>query len=216
MSVFMMCERAIGLIRGNRLILSSPQRSMLEALNYDGLLSDRAQEEAITCARHFVQVRDRLLSAHPWRFARRWAPLARLTQPAPGWDFAFALPVDCLRLLGLVSERTVLVHWEVVGSQVLCSHDPVYARYTASVGDTSRWDPSFADAFCAALASEMVAAVAGEVQAASMLEKRSQLAIQEAHLSGAIVPVRELPLESCGWLDYSGWPSSFDEGGKLQ
>ena len=41
----MLCERAIGLVRGNRLTLSGSERSMLEALNYEGLAAARAQDE---------------------------------------------------------------------------------------------------------------------------------------------------------------------------
>ena len=214
MSVFLLCERAIGLVRGNRLVLSGSERSMLESLNYEGLAAARAQDEAVTCARHFAFVRDRLLRLHPWTFARKTAAPARLAAPIPGWAAAYALPADCLRLLALVSgkDQKALVHYETLGRTVLCNHSPVHARYTARVTDTSQWDPAFADAFCASLAGEAVAAITGEVNAIQMMEQRAQLAIQDAYRTGAISPVTGLPLQEDGWLDYSGIPSGFDIG----
>lgn len=210
----MLCERAIGLVRGNRLTLSGSERSMLEALNYEGLAAARAQDEAVTCARHFAFVRDRLLRLHPWTFARKTAALARLVAPLPGWGAAYSLPADCLRLLALVSGegQKTLVHYETLGRTVLCNHSPVHARYTARVTDTNQWDPAFADAFCASLAGEAVAAITGEVNAIQMMEQRAQLAIQDAYRTGAISCAGELPLQQSPWLDYSGLPSGFDEG----
>lgn len=214
MSVFLLCERAIGLVRGNRLILSGHERAMLESLNYEGLAAARAQDEAVTCVRHFAFVRDRLLRLHPWLFARRTAAPARLAAPIPGWAAAYALPADCLRLLALVSgkDQKTLVHYETLGRTVLCNHSPVHVRYTARVTDVDQWDPAFADAFCASLAGEAVAAITGEVNAIQMMEQRAQLAIQDAYRTGAISPVTGLPLQEDGWLDYSGIPSGFDIG----
>lgn len=213
MSVFMLCERAIGLVRGNRLALSSSERSMLEALDYEGLAAARAQDEAVTCARHFAFVRDRLLRLHPWTFARKTAALARLVAPLPGWGAAYSLPTDCLRLLALVSGEQTLVHYETLGRTVLCNHGSVHARYTARVTDTSLWDPTFADAFCASLAGEAVAAITGEVNAIQMMEQRAQLAIQDAYRTGAISCAGELPLQQSAWMDYSGVPSGFGDRG---
>ena len=76
MSVFMLCERAVGLIKGKRLILGSGERSMLDALNYEGLTGANAQQEAVACARHFASVRDGLFGTYPWIFARRSVALS--------------------------------------------------------------------------------------------------------------------------------------------
>jgi hypothetical protein len=47
MSVFMLCERALGLVRGNRLDLSAAETRLLENLDYTDLLKANVQEEAV-------------------------------------------------------------------------------------------------------------------------------------------------------------------------
>ena len=89
MSVFILCEQAVGLVRGKRLILSSTEKSYLEALNYEGLTAEHSQDEAVVCALHFARVRDRLLQIYPWVFARKSA-----TVSAGG-----SLPSDCMNRL---------------------------------------------------------------------------------------------------------------------
>ena len=222
MSVFMICERALGLLRGKRLILSAQEQSLLETLNYVGLTACNAQEEAITCARHFAFVRDRLLQLHPWVFARKTVALATYTTPVSGWGYAYSLPTDCLTVLGLIETHGTLTHWEQMGRIVLCNHPKIQVRYTARIEDTTLWTPSFTSAFCASLASEMGAAITGETENAIALqqqaqlllslEQRSQLALDEAHRNGDIRMAGELPLRRATWLDYSGSPSRFEQG----
>ena len=224
MSVFLQCERALGLIRGNRLTsLSAAERAMLEALDYEGLAAAHAQDEAVRCALHFGPVRDRLLRLHPWVFARRSAAPARLASSGiAGWKYAFAVPPDCLKALCLIGESpvragglNVLTHWEVVDGRALCNHDPVVLRYTARITDTGKWDPAFADAFCAALAGELAAAVTGQASNIQMLEQRALLAVQDGYRTGAIRAESGLPVQMGAWLDYSGLPTVFDGGAWL-
>lgn len=237
MSVFLMCDRAIGWLRGNRLTGLAPDvRAMLEALDYEGLAAAGVQDEAVTCARHFAFVRDRLLRQYPWLFARKSATLARLTTAAQGWRFAFALPPDCLKVLaafvpapphGASSPvpfpypQTVprlydngggrlLPHWEVLENRLLTNHSNAEVRYTARITDTERWDPAFADAFCAALASEIAAAVTGSPANIQGMEQRAQAAIQEAHNSGAIDRRTGLKLRRNAWADYNGLYSGYE------
>jgi len=212
MSVFLLCERAIGLVRGKRLVLSSSEKSMLEALNYEGLADAHAQDEAVACARHFEFTRDRLLAAHPWVFARKLAVPARLTS-APsgaGWEYAFTLPSGCLKMLNVLCDGKVLAHYEIAGGTLLCGHESVSVRYTARITDTSQWASEFCDAFCAALAGEIAAAVIGDTNAIQLMEQRAQIAIQDGYRSGAIRSPAGLPVKVNAWLDYSGIPTEFD------
>jgi len=189
----MLCERAIGLVRGKRLILSASEKSLLEALNYEGLAEAHAQDEAVTCARHFASVRDRLLQLWPWVFARKSASLTAAAAEA-GWTYAFTLPNDCLSVLAALSGGEP-VEWETAAGKLLCNHSPVTIRYTAKITDTAAWVPAFEDAFCAALASEIAPAVTGEPQVIQMMEQRAQLSIQRAWQMGVIQPETRIPLK---------------------
>jgi hypothetical protein len=229
MFVFTICERAIGLVRGNRLDLSGGARAMLEALDYEGLIAAQAQEEAITCVRHFAFIRDKLLELYPWVFARKTSAPAQLSTPLSGWRYAYALPADCLKLLALVevpehditpsprrhgsTGSMTLEHWEQVGRTVCCNHRPVHARYTAQITDVNQWDSGFTDVFCCMLAGEAMAAIIGEPNAIQLMDQRAQAGIVEAHRTGAIAAATGLPAQRNLWMDYSGVPSGFDDHG---
>lgn len=208
MSVFMLCERALGLIRGHRLELSASARVQLEALDYEGLAASHAQEEAVSCVRHFAAVRDSLLGTYPWVFARKSAPLAELSEAVVGWAFGYVLPVDCLKLLGLVvrvggfAEGATLAQFEQVGRTVGCRYRVSEARYTARVTDTQVWDPVFCDVFCCRLAGEIGTAITGVANPMQMMEQRAQLFLQEAYRVGAIASTGEVPLDGFEWDGY--------------
>ena len=234
MSVFMMCERAVGLLRGNRLELNAAQRALLEALNYEELIASFAQEEAVTCAKHFANVRDRLLQIHPWVFARKTAAPAQLSAPVQGWRFAYALPADCLKVLALSklpkwryepdvyhyyryrghgTGAMTLEHWEQMGRTVCCNYKDVEMRYTARIEDTEQWPPSFTDAFCSTLAGDTAIAISGDGSLAQMMAARAQNAVIEAHRTGEVADTHELPEQRELNMDYSGVPGGFDDPG---
>jgi hypothetical protein len=162
MSVFMLCERAVGLVRGNRLDLSSSEKAMLEALNYDGLTAANVQDEAVSCARHFVSVRDWLFNTYPWVFARRNAALGLSAGSMAGWRFVYALPGDCVKLHELVQPHGTTPKYEQAGNVVGCDAKNVSAKYTAIVTDAAQWPEPFQGAFRYRLAHEIALSVSGE------------------------------------------------------
>ena len=202
-SVFRICERAVGLTRGRRLQLVGSQLSQLEALDYDGLVAGNAQDEAVTCVRHFEFVRDSLFQAYPWVFARKSVALAELTATIAGWPHAFALPADCARLLDVIHKGYALPLWEVAGSSVGTHLAPVEARYTAKIASVTSWAPLFVDAFTSRLAVEIVTAVQGSSSAAQGYEQQAQTAISEAYRLGVINEGGQLSMLEYAWDDYS-------------
>lgn len=193
MSVFEICERTIGLIRGNRLMLTSAQRARLEALDYEGLAALKPQQEALSCARHFASVRDRMLQANPWLFARASVIPPLESVPLKGWPYSFTLPNDCLQLLMVVrqlhdprGDRLVTVSYERMGNRAGCLYPVVEARYTRRAANTGDWDPLFADAFAYALAAAVTAGVTGEMSAAQLMEQGAMARVAEAVHCGAV------------------------------
>jgi hypothetical protein len=190
MSVFMLCERALGLVRGSRLSdLETSQRTMLEALNYEGLANSHAQEEAVTCVRHFAAVRDGLFHTYPWVFARKATLLTSAATPLYGWIYAYNLPTDCVKLLQLVLPHRTTPKYEQIGSVVACDYSSVSARYTARITDTDQWPMLYQDAFCVKLAGEISFAVRG-VDGAPIqwLIQQFQTTISEGYRTGIIDP----------------------------
>ena len=55
---------------------------------------------AIACNSQYDIVRRDLLRSHPWNFAIKYASLPQNTEtPIFGYDYSYALPSDCLRVL---------------------------------------------------------------------------------------------------------------------
>jgi hypothetical protein len=240
MSVFMLCERALGLLNASDLReLDSEDRALLENLNYDGLVNGHVQREAVVCARHFPNVRDRLLQLHPWVFARKEVSPVEMSSPVEGWRFAYMLPTDCLKVLSLIDRphrhhgihphhyhghyhkatgAMSLQHYEQIGRVICCNFKDIHLRYTAKIENTDLWDPSYVDAFCSSLAMEIAPSVCSTpVIGASMAQAMNvlaQSAILQAHRTGAVSEANELPTQEPLWMDYSGVPTGFDDPGK--
>ena len=182
MSVFLLCEQAIGLVRGKRLILGSSERTMLEALNYEGLTAAHAQDEAVVCALHFARVRDRLLQAYAWTFARKKATLAS------GGN----LPSDYLTMLYVLVGGEP-VDYEISGTGINLTTS-AEIHYIARITDTTKWSGIFTDVFCYALAIEICAAVTGKPEYAQILEQKEQELIHRAIQIGEIKAEVKIPL----------------------
>ena len=174
MSVFMLCEQAIGLVRGKRLILSTIEKSYLEALNYDGLTAEHSQDEAVVCALHFARVRDRLLQIYPWAFARRSAAVS-----AGG-----SLPSDCMNVLCVLVDG-LPVEYEITAGR-LNTRSSAEVHYTAKITDTEQWSAIFRDVFVYSLAIEICSAVTGKPEYVQLLEQKAQELINRAIQNGAI------------------------------
>jgi hypothetical protein len=189
MSVFMLCERALGLVRGKRLELSAADRNRLEALDYEGLADAGAQEEALSCARHFAGVRDGILETYPWTFARRSEALQAAGGSVPGWRFSYYVPDDCARLLALVRPHGTSVPYDFADQRIACNAHGVIAKFTKKINDTEKWPGLFADAFCARLAHELSMSVYGEQGAPGapgLLLQSFQFFVSEGYRTGVI------------------------------
>ncbi len=108
-------------------------------------------------SRNYPQTRDEVLRAHPWNFALKRTRLPALAEaPAFGWQRAFHLPSDCLRVLpvalgGGFNARPI--PHEIEGSHILTDEPaPLAIRYIRRVSDPGRFDALFARALAARLA----------------------------------------------------------------
>ena len=190
MSVFTLCEQAIGLVRGKRLILSTSEKTLLEALDYEGLTSAHAQDEAVVCALHFERVQGKLLMMYPWKFARNISHLNVLNSGLNTWKYTAILPTDCVAVLGMMDEDNggVLAEYEILDRRIHMNTDNAKLVYTSSVllRDSTYWPAVFAEAFVSYLAAEIAPAVTGDFSAVEFCTKKAQQAITEARQLGLI------------------------------
>jgi hypothetical protein len=126
-------------------------------------LTDQSKQ-AQFCNRFYVQTRDEVLQSHRWNFAMRRSTLNRLsTAPSSEWDYAYQLPVDCLRVVQLngyePTER--LGEFSVEADQLLADAEEANVRYVARVEDASFYHPLFVHALATALASRLAGPLTG-------------------------------------------------------
>lgn len=117
-------------------------------------------KRAILSAQRYDDVRRAVLRSFPWNCAKKYAqPAAAPAAPAFGYDNAYPLPADCLRVVMLVDgdgnplENTP---WEVVGNQLLTDADsPVNLVYIYDLQDPTQFDPLLVHAVGDALGAEL-------------------------------------------------------------
>jgi len=234
MNVFMLCERAVGLVRGKRLILSSSEKANLEALNYEALTAAHVQDEAVVCALHFESVRDSLLQLYPWTFARKNEIPAQLSplNNESGWRYAYLLPEDLLKILAVIAKDKRVsyynadfrdlsevpdiieaMEYNVTGEYLYANRSPVRLLYQAKITDINKWDAAFQDVFVIKLAEAIAPAIRADANVIQGLENSATQIIQAAIQNGLISADTGLqkqretrPINDYNdlWLDYSG------------
>jgi hypothetical protein len=87
--------------------------------------------EAEIAASLYPTIRDSLLSAHPWNFATRQQSLAMLTSPpVADFQYAFQLPVDCIRVLSAgTGGRGSGITYRIIQRQLLTDMESVVLTY---------------------------------------------------------------------------------------
>jgi hypothetical protein len=112
---------------------------------------------AVACNLWYEGVRDSLLRENPgnWNFAVTRATLAQSeTTPTFGWDYQYALPTACLRVISLYeSDRNG--DWEVENGYLVTDWTTANIIYVTQVTDTTLFDPLFIDCVVCRLAMEM-------------------------------------------------------------
>lgn len=161
--------------------------------------------EARTCAIWYEATRDALLRAFDWNFARRRVVLADLGAPPTGWDYRYAMPTDCLRLLRLVDGVTVhpSAAFEVAGDAdgrvILADEAEAEALYTAKVEIPDLFDAGFAAALVEQLAANIAYPITQKSDVSARLAQMARMAFNEAAASAA----NENRNSSNEWADFT-------------
>lgn len=149
--------------------------------------------QAEYAARFYPQARDSLLEMHDWGFATTFGTLAGLLNTSASWGYAYALPNDILKVLGIVPAgpanalfyetareeieafgRPAWFEW--LNRSFVVSNGAVYANeagavfaYTRRITDPTKFSPLFVRCLSWLLASDLAGPVlkgsAGEAAA---------------------------------------------------
>lgn len=144
--------------------------------------------------RNYDPVCEALIRQHPWNWAiKRAALAASATEPEWGWDYAFALPSDCVRMLPLEHpDGYALDHVIEDGHLLTDSAGPLYVRYIYRASE-SRFDPMFVQALAAALAWRAASLVTGKQSYAERLSVIARDTMQQAQMADALEGTPEKP-----------------------
>ena len=106
---------------------------------------DEDSKAARLCKEQYPKIRDEVLSSHLWNFAMKRETLALLpTKPVFGFDFAFALPTDFLRVLHM--NRKLLRFKIENNKRLLTNLADVSIIYVARITDESMFPAYFKEA----------------------------------------------------------------------
>lgn len=132
----------------------------------------------------FDNVRDEILQSYPWNFSIKRANIAAdVVTPTWGWDNAYPLPSDCLRLLEIkdVSE------FSVENNKILCDEtDAIYIKYIFKVTDTGLFPSLFNEVFSVSLAIEACDRIANDDGLKQSLMQQRREILQRATSTDAI------------------------------
>lgn len=148
----------------------------------------------------YTPIREDLLRSHPWNFATQRVELgADATAPVWGFDFAYQMPSDLLRLLTV--ENPGKREYRVEGRRIVTDISaPLQIEYTASITDPQLMDVMFRQAFAGALAADIAESLTGTTSKVDQM-----LAIRDAKIRMARYPdgqeTTPRQIESCEWLD---------------
>lgn len=161
--------------------------------------------------------RDDALAAYPWNFATKRFQLAELviTLNTDEWAKAYQEPVDCLRVLYIEPKGTRFRVEE--GGRILTNQGgPIKGAYIARVTDTTRYSPSFIQAFVYRLDMDLSTALTARDGYKKDFAALFQGAIRDAKStdaqegSGVIEdwsPLADVRLVGMtNGFDWSGWP----------
>lgn len=127
-------------------------------------------QESKLCAANYENLRDAVLEDAEWTFAiKRAEPAALAATPIYGFDKAFQLPSDCIRVLEVsnASESSTAssatmggrynkIEWVREGDQILVlGVERIYIRYIQRIEDTTKFSPAFDQALAARLAMDL-------------------------------------------------------------
>lgn len=108
--------------------------------------------QARLCNVIYDEVRETVLSDHPWNCVTKRARLARsTTAPVYQYAYRYALPTDCLRVLSVYEAP----EYQIEGKFLVTDSDDVYVLYVADVDDPNQYIPALREAMSLLIAAKL-------------------------------------------------------------
>ena len=113
-------------------------------------------EQARSCNAIYEEIRDEVLSDHPWNFAQKRATLATLSgEPVftdDGMTVQYQKPTDCIKITHV---NISFARIKLEGDRILSDTSGLKIKYTFRNTDPQKYFPKFIMAFATRLAAEL-------------------------------------------------------------
>lgn len=168
--------------------------------------ADDATNEGDLMRLHYPIARDALLRSHPWNFAIKRAELASsVTTPEFEYDYQFALPSDCLKVLRTELESdNIEDNYRVEGRYLMSNDDAVSIEYIAKITDTNQFDSLFVDILAQKIAAEAAMPLINDARVAQAASGSFESKLREARSIDAQEGTPRQIIQSYDWLNARG------------
>lgn len=172
---------------------------------------DEKSAEAKACKLFFEPIRDEVLAAQHWGFAKKYQALADLGSPPSEWAYRYAYPTDCIEARYIVPPTKADAHppFEIglnddaTGRTILTDIAAASLCYTARVTPAHLFPPRFVTA----LGWRLAAAIAPGLTAKLDIERKCMQAYQAALVGAETANAREgtgLTSPEAAWIKDRG------------
>jgi len=145
---------------------------------------DNPSREARVCNDNYDICRRTLLRKHRWNFATKRTVLDTVspTAPAFGFEYAFPLPDDCIRIYAVYSGTAILdeVMYRVEGKNLLSDSSQLWLKYIWDIQTTVEFDPLFDRYLAATLAETIHPQINGSAASLELIQRQLKDAKREA------------------------------------
>lgn len=173
---------------------------------------DDPSEQARKCSAVYSSLLKAELRKNPWTFAIKREELAALAEtPAFGWQYAYQLPSDFIRVVQIgeywdfnqirVATDQPTVPYTLEGQKILTNYAaPLRVRYVHNVeDDTETWDDLFTEAFACRLAQEVCDSLTkNQTKMANMVRVYRDAIVEAKRLNAIELP--PVPLADNSWI----------------
>ena len=162
--------------------------NLLGASTISALTDDT--KNARLCNQRYEPVRNRVFRSHAWNCLHKRVQLAQnSTAPVVEYDYAYALPSDCLRVLkihnGTTDSIASALDYKLEGRNIVTDIDTVFLIYIALDTDPNNYDTYLRESISHQLAADLCYAITNNATLANNYMTRADERLREARFIDA-------------------------------
>ena len=177
-------------------------------------LSSDTSKEAVMARDVYDEARRDILNLHNWNFAiKRDQLTASATEPEFGWDYAYPLPADFIRMVSAhpIDDDTASIEYRLEHQDgddrvILTDSNQIYIRYVFDQEDANIMSAAFRDVLAWRLAREFAAGLSKSTSAAELADAAYRRALSRAKSIDGVEDFPEAMADGT-WIT-SRWPDT--------